>query len=78
MKFWAEVLAKQTEDEALASWFVNVHQQLVKHETTILNELEAVQGQSADLGGYYFTDQAKVSNVMRPSATLNQLMKEVG
>jgi isocitrate dehydrogenase len=31
----------------------------------------AVQGQPADIGGYYRPDEDKVSAIMRPSATLN-------
>jgi isocitrate dehydrogenase len=33
-----------------------------------------VQGQPVDIGGYYMPDTAKVTAVMRPSATLNKLV----
>ena len=34
-------------------------------------ELAAVQGDSVDLGGYYFVDREKTDAVMRPSETFN-------
>ena len=37
----------------------------------IIAELKAVQGQPADIGGYYLVDAAKCNAVMRPSATFN-------
>ena len=36
-----------------------------------MDELNAVQGKPADIGGYYFPDRKKVSAVMRPSETFN-------
>ena len=36
-----------------------------------MDELAAVQGKPADIGGYYLPDTAKTDAVMRPSATLN-------
>ena len=45
--------------------------ELADAEETITAELLAVQGSPADIGGYYRPDEAKVSAVMRPSATFN-------
>jgi len=36
--------------------------------------LIAVQGEPADLGGYFSPDEAKVTAIMRPSATLNAIL----
>jgi isocitrate dehydrogenase len=36
-----------------------------------LAELQAVQGKPVDIGGYYMLDPKKVSEIMRPSATMN-------
>ena len=36
-----------------------------------MGELDAVQGESVDLGGYYFVDREKADAVMRPSETFN-------
>ena len=44
------------------------------NEATIVAELDGVQGEPVDIGGYYFPDPAKVSAAMRPSATLNGII----
>ncbi|MFT3969381.1 MAG: NADP-dependent isocitrate dehydrogenase [Micropruina sp.] len=69
--FWAEELAGQTADPALAARFAPLAGALREHEATINAELLAVQGSPADLGGYYRPDDALTSAVMRPSTTLN-------
>ncbi|HHT13277.1 MAG TPA: NADP-dependent isocitrate dehydrogenase, partial [Propionibacterium sp.] len=43
-------------------------------EQQILDELIGAQGKQADIGGYYRPDQEKTSAVMRPSATLNEII----
>ncbi len=43
-----------------------------------MDELNAVQGKPADLGGYYRVDQAKADAVMRPSATWNAALASLG
>ena len=70
-KYWAEELAAQTQDTELAAAFQGLATTLAEHEDTIVEELVAVQGHPADIGGYYRPDDAKTSAVMRPSATLN-------
>jgi len=69
--YWAQALAVQTEDAALAARFAPLAQALTTQEATIVAELAAVQGKPADIGGYYWPDPAKLTAVMRPSATLN-------
>ena len=69
--YWAEELAAQTDDAALAERFAPLATTLREQESSINSELLAVQGAPADLGGYYRPDDAKASAVMRPSATLN-------
>jgi len=68
--YWAQALAAQTEDAALAAHFAPVAKALAENEAKITAELAATQGSPADLGGYYHTDAAKTAAVMRPSATL--------
>ena len=70
--FWAEELAKQTDDAELASAFADLAKTLRENEQTINEELLAVQGSPADVGGYYHPDDEKASAVMRPSTTLNE------
>ena len=69
--YWAEALAAQTEDAALAAHFAPLAKTLADNEQVIVAELNAVQGQPVDLDGYYCADPAKMTAVMRPSATLN-------
>ncbi|WP_267420228.1 MULTISPECIES: NADP-dependent isocitrate dehydrogenase [unclassified Curtobacterium] len=73
-KYWAEELAAQTEDTELAAAFAEIARQLDAQEQTIVDELVAVQGAPADIGGYYHPDDAKTSAIMRPSATLNAVL----
>lgn len=73
-RYWAEELAKQTEDTDLAASFAAVAKELSSNEDTIVSELAAVQGSAVDIGGYYRPDEAKASAVMRPSATLNKVI----
>ncbi|MET9888157.1 NADP-dependent isocitrate dehydrogenase [Streptomyces sp. NPDC006430] len=70
--YWAQELAQQTDDAALAAAFAPLAKTLGEQEETIVGELIAVQGSPADIGGYYQPDAAKASAVMRPSATFNQ------
>lgn len=73
-RYWAEELAKQTDDADLAAAFSSVAGELSSKEETIVGELAEVQGSPVDIGGYYHPDEAKASAVMRPSATLNKVL----
>ena len=72
--YWAQELAKQTEDTELAERFSSVADALTKNEEQILSELKGVQGEPVDLGGYYRPDEAKTFAAMRPSKTLNTII----
>ena len=72
--YWAQELVAQTEDAELAQKFAPLAKSLADNEATIIAELAAVQGQPADIGGYYLADLAKVTAVMRPSETLNKTL----
>ncbi|MFE0037946.1 NADP-dependent isocitrate dehydrogenase [Streptomyces sp. NPDC058991] len=76
--YWAQELAKQTDDARLAEAFAGLAKTLTEQEGTIVDELIAVQGSPADIGGYYQPDAAKASAVMRPSQTLNQALATLG
>lgn len=75
--YWAQELAAQSEDPALAARFAPVAQALVAQEQQIAGELLDVQGSPVDLGGYYRPDVAKADAVMRPSAALNAIIAAV-
>ena len=72
--YWAQALAEQTDDKALAARFAPLAKALVANEQTIVSELAAVQGKPVDIGGYYLPDAAKVEAVMRPSKTFNEAL----
>ena len=72
--FWAEALAAQSKDTALAAAFAPVAEALRTNEATIVAELNAVQGSSAAIGGYYRPNFDAVAKVMRPSVTLNSIL----
>ena len=69
--YWAQELAAQTDNAALAAQFAPLAKQLTDNEQTIVAELSAVQGRPADIGGYYRPDAEMLADVMRPSKTLN-------
>jgi isocitrate dehydrogenase len=74
--YWAQELAAQTEDKALADKFGGLAKSLTENEAAIVAELSAVQGKPVDIGGYYLADKQKVTEVMRPSATFNTLLEK--
>jgi isocitrate dehydrogenase len=69
--YWAQELAAQTSDEELREHFAALADALTKNEDAIVAELNEVQGDAVDIGGYYAPDSAKTAAVMRPSKTLN-------
>jgi len=69
--YWAQELAAQTEDPALAAHFAPLAKALTENEEKIVSELTAVQGKPADIGGYYRSNPELTSKVMRPSETFN-------
>jgi isocitrate dehydrogenase len=72
--YWAQELAKQTDDAELAADFKALAHRLVSSEDAIVAELNGVQGHPADIGGYFQPDDAKAEKVMRPSTTLNEAL----
>ncbi|WP_330247151.1 NADP-dependent isocitrate dehydrogenase [Streptomyces sp. NBC_00562] len=76
--YWAQELAKQTDDPQLAEAFAGLAKTLTEQEQTIVDELIAVQGSPVDIGGYYHPDAAKAAAAMRPSATFNEAIATLG
>ena len=75
--YWAEALAAQTKDMALAERFAKVAKQLQEKEAKINEELIGAQGNPQDIGGYYNPDPVKTEKAMRPSATLNAIIDSI-
>ena len=76
--YWAQELSSQSNDAALAAKFGPLAAALADKEAAIVAELETVQGQAMDIGGYYFPDPLKATTAMRPSPTLNAIIAEAG
>ncbi len=75
-QYWAEALANGSNAE-LAQKFAPVAKALKENEEKILEELLAIEGKPADIGGYYRPDDAKAEAAMRPSATLNSIIDRI-
>ncbi|WP_033915963.1 NADP-dependent isocitrate dehydrogenase [Campylobacter sputorum] len=72
--YWALSLAKNGKE--LSCKFKNIAKSLQDNEEKILDELSKVQGNSVDVGGYYKFDDEKMSEIMRPSKTLNDIINK--
>jgi isocitrate dehydrogenase len=72
--YWAEALAKQTQDADLQARFTPIAEQLSANEDKIVQELNDAQGQPVDIGGYFHPNQDMSTKAMRPSATLNAII----
>jgi isocitrate dehydrogenase len=69
--YWAEALAAQTKDAALAAKFAPLAKILAENEAQINEELITAQGKAQNIGGYYFPNDDLATTAMRPSQTLN-------
>ncbi|WP_299055729.1 NADP-dependent isocitrate dehydrogenase [uncultured Polaribacter sp.] len=72
--YWAEELANQNKNEALKVEFSKIFKQLKENETQIIGELNAVQGKSLDIKGYYKPNSALAASAMRPVAIFNKIL----
>jgi len=75
--YWAEALAKQTKNAALAERFKPVYEALSSNEDVINSELIGVQGNSVEIHGYFKPEAALVDKAMRQSETLNKILAQV-
>lgn len=75
--YWAQALAEQDRNLTLKTKFAKLAKYLSENEAKIVDELNAAQGQSVDIGGYYLVDEEKTSQAMRPSKTLNTALVSV-
>jgi isocitrate dehydrogenase len=75
--YWAQELAAQEDDQELAERFGPLAERLAQEETKIVDELNAVQGEPVDIGGYYLPDSERANAAMRPSQTFNDVLAEL-
>ncbi|MCH6256267.1 NADP-dependent isocitrate dehydrogenase [Puniceicoccaceae bacterium K14] len=69
--YWAQALAEQSENAELKEIFTPLAKALTENESKISEELIGAQGKPQEIGGYFKPDDAKASEAMRPSSTLN-------
>jgi len=72
--YWMQELARQKTDSDIAARFAPLASEMTLQETTIVGELNSVQGRSVDVGGYYRPDPTRAAAAMRPSATFNAIV----
>lgn len=72
--YWAKELASQNSDAELKAIFQPIAEKLSANESTIVSELNAVQGSPVDIGGYYMPDDTKAFTALRPSKTLKEIL----
>jgi isocitrate dehydrogenase len=75
--YWAEAIARNPVDQALADRLSGPAKALAENEVAIVAELNAAQGSAIDIGGYYQPDNALVTKAMRPSETLNGIIDAI-
>ena len=64
--YWAQAMATQTVDSALAAQFKPLADALTSKEETIVSELNGAQGASIEMEGYYFPNTSRLADAMRP------------
>jgi isocitrate dehydrogenase len=75
--YWAQALAEQTDDTELKEKFSPIAEQLIAKESEIVESLNSIQGKKVDIGGYYMPSDEKLAQVMRPCATLNEIIDSI-
>ncbi|MEN8793803.1 MAG: NADP-dependent isocitrate dehydrogenase [Flavobacteriales bacterium] len=75
--YWAQELANQNDNAELKAEFTPIAEKLAANESTIVNEMNSVQGVAVDTKGYYYPNDDIVSKAMRASATLNEILATI-
>ncbi len=70
-KYWAKALGESNPK------FAEVAKKLEENEAKIIEEMLAVEGNPADIGGYFRPDDAKAEAAMRPSKTFNEIIDAI-
>lgn len=73
--YWADALAKQNKDLELRTYFTPLAAGMLANEDAIVKELLDAQGSPVKIKGYYYPNEELVRAAMRPSKTLNDLIK---
>ena len=73
--YWAEALSAQDKDVQLKNHFAALAAAMLSQEEAIMGELNAAQGSAVNIEGYYNPSESLIRAAMRPSKTLNNLIK---
>lgn len=73
-KHWAKALTEQTESLTMATTFKAFSEFCEQQGEKIIKALNATQGNSIDIGGYYKPSDTKASDAMRPIDELNKAL----
>ena len=72
--YWAKGLAEQNENQELKAEFAPIAKALSENEEKIVAELNAIQGNTVNIGGYYKPNEELTVNAMRPNTALNSIL----
>jgi len=75
--YWAKALATQSQDLELKNQFSSIAFELSDNEQIILRELNDIQGEATNIGGYYLPDEKAADKAMQPSITLNNIIESI-
>ncbi|MFD0962523.1 NADP-dependent isocitrate dehydrogenase [Pseudofulvibacter geojedonensis] len=75
--YWAQELAKQNKNSELKSIFTPIAESLANNETTIVKELNDIQGKPVNIDGYYEPNDTLTSQAMRPSKIFNDILTNI-
>jgi isocitrate dehydrogenase len=75
--YWAQELAKQEKDAALKNTFTKVANDFISNEETIIKELNKIQGNAVNIGGYYLPYDTLANTAMRPNTVLNDILNAI-
>ena len=75
--YWAEGLANQDKDAALKAAFSKIATDLKENESKIVKELNEIQGNSNNIGGYYLPSEDLANTAMKPNSTFNKILESI-
>ncbi len=70
--YWAQAMAAQQADPALAAKFAPLAAALTQNEKAIVDELNSAQGKAVNIAGYYWPDPQLCAALMRASSLFNR------
>ena len=75
--YWAEGIANQNKNQELKSSFSKISADLKQNEEKIISELNQIQGNPSNIGGYYQPDDSLANTAMRPISTFNTILESL-